>query len=142
MPKKPPQETALYVRLPSTAIDKLDRASEALGLPKKDIVAGLVSRYIDPDSQRGLHALGTLSQRGRITVDLGDPAPTLGTYSFQAYDPPEVMNTEQAAQFLQIEEAAVIELAEAGTLPGRKLGAVWRFSRQALVSWLAGPEAP
>ena len=32
------------------------------------------------------------------------------------------MNAEQAAQFLQIEEAVVVELAEAGKLPGRKLG--------------------
>jgi hypothetical protein len=31
-------------------------------------------------------------------------------------------------------------MAEAGKLPGRKLGAVWRFSRAALVAWLSGPE--
>jgi len=52
-----------------------------------------------------------------------------------------VLNAEQAGQFLQIEEAVVIELAEAGRLPGRKLGAAWRFSRAALVAWLASPEA-
>jgi excisionase family DNA binding protein len=34
----------------------------------------------------------------------------------------------------------VVELAEAGKLPGRKLGSVWRFSRAALVAWLATPE--
>ena len=50
------------------------------------------------------------------------------------------MNAEQAGQFLQIEEHIVNELAEAGTLPGRKLGTAWRFSRAALVAWLAGPE--
>ena len=73
---------------------------------------------------------------------LGEPSPTLGTYSFQPYDPPEVMNAEQAAQFLQIDEKVVVELAEAGTLPGRKLATAWRFSRAALVAWLAGPEQP
>ena len=47
------------------------------------------------------------------------------------------MNAEQAAQFLQIDEATVVELAEAGKLPGRKLGTDWRFSRAALVAWLS-----
>jgi excisionase family DNA binding protein len=142
MSKKTPPETALYVRLPATAVDKLDRAAEALGVHKKDLVAGLVSQYVDPDTRQGLSALGSLSQPRRVTVDLGEPSPTLGTYSFQPYDPPEVLNAEQAAQLLQIDENVVIELAEAGKLPGRKLGAVWRFSRAALVAWLAGPETP
>jgi excisionase family DNA binding protein len=139
MPKKTPPEGALYVRLPAAAVDKLDRAAQALGMRKKDLVAGLVSRYVDPDSQRGLSALGSLSTR-KVTVDLGEVGPTLGSYSFQAYDPPEVMNAEQAAQFLQIDEAVVIEMAESGKLPGRKLGAAWRFSRAALVAWLNTPE--
>jgi hypothetical protein len=142
MPKKTPPETALYVRLPQAAVDKLDRAAEALGVPKKDLVAGLVSKYVDPDSRHGLHALGTLSQPRRVTLDLGDPSPTLGSYSFQPYDPPEVMNAEQAGQFLQIDEQVVIELADTGKLPGRKLGHAWRFSRAALVAWLAGPKDP
>ena len=142
MPKKTPPETALYVRIPATAVDKLDRAAEALGVHKKDLVAGLVSKYVDPDSRHGLSALGALSQPRRVTVDLGEPGPTLGSYSFQPYDPPEVLNAEQAAQLLQIDEAVVVQLAEAGKLPGRKLGTVWRFSRAALVAWLAGPERP
>jgi excisionase family DNA binding protein len=120
MPKKSAEESALFVRLPATAVDKLDRAAMALGMRKKDLVASLVSKYVDPDSRHGLHALGR--------------------YSFQAYDPPEVMNVKQAAEFLQIDEAIVVDLAEADKLPGRKLGAVWRFSRAALVTWLATPE--
>lgn len=142
MSKKTPPEAALYVRLPATAVDKLDRAAEALGVHKKDLVAGLVSKYVDPDTRQGLSALGSLSQPRRVTFELGDPSPTLGTYSFQPYDPPEVMNAEQAGQLLQIDEKVVIELAEAGKLPGRKLGPAWRFSRAALVAWLAGPEKP
>src|ERR1041384_4727064 len=142
MSKKTPPEAALYVRLPATAVDKLDRAAEALGVHKKDLVAGLVSKYVDPDSRHGLSALGSLSQPRRVTVELGDSGPTLGTYSFQPYDPPEVMNAEQAGQFLQIDEKVVNELAEAGKLPGRKLGNAWRFSRAELVAWLAGPEKP
>jgi len=120
MPRKQEAEGALFVRLPAAAVDKLDRAAMALGMRKKDLVANLVTKYVDPDSRHGLTALGS--------------------YSFQAYDPPEVMNAKQAAEFLQIDEKIVIELAEAHKLPGRKLGPVWRFSRAALVTWLATPE--
>jgi excisionase family DNA binding protein len=112
----PPPDGALFVRLPAAAVDKLDRAAERLGMRKKDLVASLVDK---------LPEVGVVSR---------------GSYSFRAYEPPEVMNAEQAAQFLQIEEAVVLELAEAGQLPGRKLGAEWRFSRDALVAWLAKPE--
>ena len=119
MPKKTSTESALFVRLPANAAEKLHRAAEAMGLRKKDIVANLVSRH------------------------LGEPSQAMGSYSFHAYDPPdppEVMDPEQAAQFLQIEAATVVEMAEAGKLPGRKLGKAWRFSRAALVAWLSGPE--
>jgi excisionase family DNA binding protein len=139
MPKKPAPEGALFVRLPANAVDKLHRAAEAMGMRKKDLVASLVSKYVDPDSRRGLSALGALSSR-QVTVELGEPAATVGAYSFQAYDPPEVLNVAQAGQFLQIDEATVIELAEANELPGRKLGAEWRFSRAALVAWLSTPQ--
>jgi hypothetical protein len=139
MSKKTPAESALFVRLPTTAVHKLDRAAEALGMLKKDLVAGLVSKYVDPDSRRGLSALGALSSR-KVTLDFSEPTSTLGSYSFQAYDPPEVMNAAQAGQFLQIEEAVVVAMAEQDQLPGRKLGAVWRFSRAALVAWLSTPE--
>ena len=139
MSKKPPAEGALFVRLPATAVDKLDRAAEALGMRKKDLVAGLVSRYVDPDSRRGLTALGALPGH-RVTATIAEKGPASGSYSFQAYDPPEVMNAAQAGAFLQIEEAVVLELAAAGKLPGRKLGAEWRFARAALLAWLAAPE--
>jgi excisionase family DNA binding protein len=143
MAKKTPPESALFVRLPAAAVDKLDRAAEALGMRKKDLVAGLVTRYVDPDSRRGLSALGSLASR-KVTADLSEPAPTRGSYSFQPYDdqPPEVLSAEQAAQLLQIDEALVVELAEAGKLPGRKLGPVWRFARAALVAWLSTPGRP
>lgn len=139
MSRKTPQ-TPLYVRLPKTAGDKLDRAAAALGVHKKDLVAGLVSRYVDPDSQQGLSALTTLSTRKPPHDDVPSVGLTMGTYSFQPYEPPEIMNSKQAGEFLQIDEKNVIELAEAGQLPGKKLGPVWRFSRDALVAWLSTPD--
>jgi excisionase family DNA binding protein len=141
MPKRPAEpEGALYVRLPANAVEKLHRAAEALGVHKKDLVAGLVTKYVDPDSKRGLTALGVLAQPRRVTIDIGDSSPTMGTYSFQAHEPPEVLNLAQAADLLQLETKALLELAEAGKVPGRKLGKDWRFSRSAIIAWLGQTE--
>jgi hypothetical protein len=139
MPRKGSSETPLYVRLPNDASEKLDRAATALGVRKKDLVANLVTTYVDPDSKQGLSSLGTLATRK--AVDANQTGPTLGTYSFQSYPPevPDVMNAQQAGQFLQIDETLVVQLAEKGELPGKKLGPVWRFSRAALVAWLGQP---
>jgi len=126
MSKKPAPEGALYVRLPAPALDKLDRAAEASGMRKKDLIAGLVTKYVDAHGRVG-----------------GGSA--LGSYSFQPYDSPsapEVMNAVQAGEFLQLDEAAIVELAESGKLPGRKVGAAWRFARAALVAWLSQPARP
>ena len=142
MPRKSASEGALFVRLPTAAVEKLDRAAEALGMRKKDLVAGLVSRYVDPDSPRGLDALGSLSTR-EIALGVVEPASTRGCVFVPAVrSPPEVMTAAQAAEFLQIEEEDLIELAAAGKLPGRRLGGGWRFSRAALVAWLSTPEKP
>jgi hypothetical protein len=139
MPRKHPPETPLYVRLPNAAVEKLDRAALALGMHKKDLVAKLVTKYVDPDSQQGLSALGSMSIH-RKGAEADEKGPMIGSYSFQAYEPPQIMNAEQAGQFLQIDEKMVVELAEGGKLPGKKLGPVWRFSRDALVAWLSTPE--
>jgi excisionase family DNA binding protein len=163
MQRKPPEtDGALYVRLPTDAVERLHRAAEALGIAKKDLVAGLITKHVDPRSKKGLeqlaqisgHAGGHVSGPGsgmagagaantprRVVIDAGGPTNTVGAYSFQPYDPAppsEVLTAAQAGELLQIEEELIVELAEAGELPGRKLGKVWRFSRTALVAWLAG----
>src|SRR5437868_6664724 len=103
MPRKIQPETPLYVKLPNDAVDKLDRAAEALGVAKKDLVTQLVKKYVGPDTQKGLTALG---------------GTMMGSYSFRPYEqePPEIMTAAQAGQFLQIDEKNIIELAEAGKL--------------------------
>jgi excisionase family DNA binding protein len=145
---------ALFVRLPVETAQRLDRAAVALGVRKKHLVAGLLGRYVDPDSASSLKALTSLTLAG-ADVRGGRPSdepsraadrPVRGVYSFQPYEASpegptlEVLNVEQAAHLLQIEAALVVELAESGKLPGRKLGTAWRFSRAALVEWLAQPE--
>jgi hypothetical protein len=139
MPRRSSLTSALYVRLPGEEADKLDRAAQALGVHKKDLVAGLVSRYVDPDTQRGLGELGELATPRRVTVELGENAPAVGSYSFHPYELPEVLTPEQAGQLLQLAAQVVIGLAESGELPGRKLDGEWRFSRAGLVAWLDAP---
>lgn len=140
MPKRPPVEPegALYVKLPAHAVEKLHRAAEILGVKKKDLVANLVAKYVDPDTTQGLGTLSAMSQPRRVTVEMGGDGPTLGAYSFQPHDPPEVLTVQAAADLLQLEKKVVLEMAEAGKLPGRKLGTEWRFSRAAILAWLAG----
>jgi excisionase family DNA binding protein len=48
-----------------------------------------------------------------------------------------VLDAAQAAQLLAVEEAAIVELAESGELPGRRIGGAWRFSRVAVLEWLS-----
>ena len=139
MARKRSQEpqSALFVRLPAGEVSKLDRAADALGVAKKDLVAGLVSKYVDPDTRRGRDALAVLSEP-RV-VKAGDNGPVLGSHAFRPYELPEVLTPEQAAELLQLEAKVVLQLSDSGELPGRKLGKVWRYSRTALIAWLAHP---
>ena len=128
------------VRLPNRESRKLDRAAEVLATNKKAIVTTLVSRYVDPDSAGGLDDLrSTLGAAPRrVSIDLPDEGLAVGHHAFTPAPLPDVLSPRQAAELLQVTEEEVLELAEAGGLPARRIGAHWRFSRPALVEWLAG----
>lgn len=50
-----------------------------------------------------------------------------------------VLNVRGAAKLLKLTGKAVLKLAEGGRLPGRRIeGEDWRFSRAAILAWLAG----
>jgi excisionase family DNA binding protein len=141
-----PDTSALFVRLPAAEARKLDRAAHAVGAPKKDLVAGLVARYVDPDSDTGLDALRRLGAEApgayprRVIIEADEPQLVVGHHSFRPADIPDVLTPAQAAVLLQVDEDAVLALAEEGVLPGRRIGDDWRFARAALVAWLSGPE--
>ena len=117
--------TALYVRIPSTTAEKLDQAAYQLKRPKQDLIAGLV-------------AAADFDQMRRVTVETTDDGLTLGHASFRPHPAPprDVLTLPELAQWLQVDETAVAELAEAGELPGRRLGGEWRFAREAVLAWL------
>jgi excisionase family DNA binding protein len=135
----PDPTAALYVRLPHAEAAKLDRAADALQTNKKAIVTSLVARYVDPDSDAGLDELRSgLEPPRRVTINMPGEGLAVGHHAFTPNPLPDVLTPEQAAALLQVSEAEVIALAEAGTLPGRRIGEQWRFSRPALIEWLAG----
>ncbi len=105
----------MYVRIPTDAAEKLDRAAFESKRSKQDLVADLVAKHLEP----GELELGHAALR---------PAPR----------PPDVMTVAEVAAWLQVDEAAVTELAEAGELPGRNVAGRWRFAREAVLAWLAG----
>jgi excisionase family DNA binding protein len=104
---------ALFVRLPAPAAEQLERIAHTSGASKREVVTRLI---------------------------LGDEL-TVGQHDFHpAPSDPAALTPAQAAELLQVDEPLVLELAEAGELPGRRLGSHWRFSRAALLDWLASGE--
>jgi excisionase family DNA binding protein len=139
----PESTNALYVRLPHPEYEKLDRAAEALATNKKKLVTTLVSHYVDPDSDAGLDRLRSIAGVAarpdrRVTIDLPDEGIAVGHHAFTPAPVPDVLTLAQAAELLQVSEPELLALAEEGKLPGRRIGEHWRFSRPALVAWLAG----
>ena len=108
----------LYVRLPEPEAERLDRASFERKRSKQDLISDLVAQHLGTDGLTlGRHALHPA------------PAPAAPTQ--------EVLTAEEAAELLRTTEGAVVELAEAGELPGRRIGGAWRFARAAVLAWLA-----
>jgi excisionase family DNA binding protein len=52
-------------------------------------------------------------------------------------DADAVMTVAEVSEFLKLGESTIYRLARTNKLPARKVGGVWRFSREALDEWLA-----
>ena len=128
---------ALYVRLPHAESQRLQRAAAAFGTNKKALVSSLVAAYVDPDTPEGLEQLRVVATDRRVTVTLPEEGITVGRHAFTPAPPAEVLTAAQAAELLQVEETDLLAIAERGELPGRRIGDAWRFSRAALLDWLA-----
>jgi excisionase family DNA binding protein len=50
----------------------------------------------------------------------------------------DVLNAEEAAEFLGFNPYTIREKARLGEIPGRKIGREWRFSRRQLLAWVEG----
>jgi len=49
---------------------------------------------------------------------------------------PSALTVAEAAALLQVQPAHVYRLLNSGDMPGRRIGGVWRISRQQLIDWL------
>lgn len=105
---------ALFARVPASTGKTLSRAAVELRRPKQEVIAELVDRYA-----------GTLGEGFTFGRASGAAAP------------PEVLTPEQLADLLQIDVETVLALAASGEIPGRRLTHEWRFSRRAVLDWLA-----
>ena len=50
-----------------------------------------------------------------------------------------LMTVHEVSEYLKLAESTVYRLAREGRLPARKVGGVWRFSREVLEEWFFQP---
>jgi len=101
------------VRLPNEDARHLERAVAASGKSKRQLVSEAVREHLTDDGLVVGHA---------ALRETGD----------------EVMTVGETAALLKLDEPAVLAAAQGGDLPGRQIGGHWRFSRSAILAWLAG----
>lgn len=53
----------------------------------------------------------------------------------------DILNLEQTVEFLGVSEKTLIKLLREEHIPARKIGREWRFSREALLRWLASGDS-
>lgn len=49
---------------------------------------------------------------------------------------PAVLSLTEAATLLRVSEDDVVQCMQTSSLPGRRIGNAWRFSRDGLLAWL------
>jgi excisionase family DNA binding protein len=103
----------LFVRLPNEDAQQLERAVAASGKSKRRLVSEAVREHLTDDGLVVGHA---------ALRETGD----------------EVMTAAETAALLKLDDPAVLTAAQGGELPGRQIGGHWRFSRAAILAWLAG----
>jgi excisionase family DNA binding protein len=103
--------TPLYVRLAAEESRRLAHAVTATGKSKRQLVEEAVREH------------------------LGDEGLVVGRVALRE-ELPAVLTPTEAAAMLRLEEPELVTAAEAGEVPARRVGAHWRFSREALLAWL------
>jgi excisionase family DNA binding protein len=102
----------LFVRLPREQAAALDRLVDSTGRRKQHLVSDLLADRL---------AVGHIELREGASAE-------------------EVLTLGEAAALLRLPAETVRASALAGDLPGRAFGEEWRFTRGALLRWLARDE--
>jgi excisionase family DNA binding protein len=109
----PEDRVPLFVRLPREQSAALDQLVNTTGRRKQHLVSEMLA--------------------DQLTVGHIEIAQDAGAE--------EVLTLEEVAALLRLPIEALRTRAIAGDLPGRAFGEEWRFSRAALMAWLADGEA-
>jgi len=133
--KRRDDTAALFVRLPLEEAEKLDRFAFERRIPKRDVVRTLLAERLD-----GADVIWRHPAAPPLPIPPGAEV-VVGRAEFTPADAQEVLTVEQVAELLQVEPDDVSALADAGELPGRRIGEDWRFLRSAVLAWLGG-DAP
>jgi excisionase family DNA binding protein len=104
-------QVPVYVRLAAESAKRLNQAVTASGRSKRQLIEDAVRAHLSDD--------GFVVGR----VELSE-------------NRPEILTLEEAAELLRLDREAMLAAAEAGQVPGRRIGEEWRFSRNALMNWL------
>jgi excisionase family DNA binding protein len=105
----------LFVRLPRSQADALDRLVDSTGQRKQHLVSELLADRLEV---------------GRIDID--ERPDDLSE---------AVLTLDEVAQLLRLPVESIESLARDGELPGRRIGEEWRFARAAVLGWLAAGDA-
>lgn len=104
----------LFVRLPAQQAAALDRLVGSTGRRKQQLVSDLLADQL------------TVGK-----IEIMESARSGGE---------EVLTLDEAAALLRLPAGVIRARAVEGEMPGRLFGEEWRFSRPALLAWLASPE--
>ena len=56
----------------------------------------------------------------------------------EAQQMPQIMTTKELAEYLKLHEITICKYASEGTIPGIRIGRVWRFDKESIDRWIAG----
>jgi excisionase family DNA binding protein len=115
--------TPVFIRLPKNQAAALTRLANETGRPKQHVVSELVGQALSAAPQS--------LALGRAEV-LGAPQ--------ERED--EVLTLDEVAGLLKLPIDAVRSRVERGEVPARRFGEEWRFSKLAVLAWLADGDAP
>ncbi len=109
------ETAALYVRIPKNEAEKLDRAAFELKAHKRDLVAGLVARYVDPSSGDGLERLRELEAHGRASVRAEVPQPPRPGRRVRPVEP--TLRISRASDWVAGMQRTIREVAQSRACP-------------------------
>jgi excisionase family DNA binding protein len=114
--------TPVFIRLPKNQAAALHRLASETGRTKQHVVSELVGQALAAPPQPLAVGRAEVSRTPQERDD-------------------EVLTLEEVAEMLKLRPDTVRSRAEQGDLPARRFGDEWRFSKLAVLAWLADGES-